>query len=892
MAEKNDNKTQVYEMDDRGSNGLERTNISLEDDSNDSAEKKQHTKIHTVTEHSFDTAEGSYDEAQLEYVMKKMGYHKYEDLSDIPPTVAYIASKVSELPLEDAIEELRKAAEYHKDDPNIPSDEYEEIKYLSNPENIDIDDKKQCYEARILASMIKFHSPYKEVRAVVDPTDDPTIPVETFRSYLFALFWAIVGSGFNEFFSHRQVTISINTSVVQMFLYPSGLLWAKYVPCWGISIKGRKYAINIDKPWSQKEQMFSTLLFSICSGTFYTHYNILTQKVYYHDNVSFGYQFLLSLSIQFLGFGFAGILRKFVVYPTKALWPTSFPTIALNKALLSRKEENTNGMTRYKFFFLTFFAMFIYNWFPTYIINIFNTFNWMTWISPNNFNLAMITGGVSGIGFNPIASFDWNVASYINPLRIPFFSNMTQYCGAVFAALVVIAVYWTNYMDCQYLPLFSNTLYTNRATRYQVTEVLDSDWKLDNAKYQEYSAPYYSAGNLVAYGSFIATYPMLIVYSMLTETKLLWSAMKQWTLSLWSLTKKHTWTNLLTQESCALDEFDDPHSRMMKNYKEVPDWWYFVVLLAAIGVGIAVIEAYHTNTPVWSLFVSIGFNVAFLIPLTMLQATAGFSLGLNLLIEMIVGYALPGNPFALMIIKAFGYNIDGQADNYVSNLKMAHYTKIPPIALFRGQMIMVFLQIFVNLGVLNWQISNIKGFCTHDQKAKFTCPDATTYYNASVVWGALGPKKIFNDVYPILRWCWLIGACIGLFFGVWKRFGKFYPTWFNPILFVGGMINMAPPYGLMYFTPGIIVSYLSQYHFKKYHLRLWEKYNYILDAGFTSGLVLSAIIIFFAVQYEGTNFSWWGNNVPYAGLDGAGPPLKNISDTARGYFGPELGHLP
>ena len=45
----------------------------------------------------------------------------------------------------------------------------------------------------------------------------------------------------------------------------------------------------------------------------YTHYNILTQKIFYHSSFSFGYQFLLSLAVQFIGFGFAGILRRFVV---------------------------------------------------------------------------------------------------------------------------------------------------------------------------------------------------------------------------------------------------------------------------------------------------------------------------------------------------------------------------------------------------------------------------------------------------------------------------------------------------------------------------------------------------------------------------------------------------
>ncbi|CAI4054245.1 hypothetical protein SKDZ_16G4470 [Saccharomyces kudriavzevii ZP591] len=834
-----------------------------------------------------------YKDEQLLHFMRKLGYTN-RTLYDIPEDIIYIVKKMPELTFEDSIQILKDSIVYHKDDENLPHDQYEEWKRLVELENSyskEGVDEYDSFDIRAFASAIKFHSPYQEVRAVVDPDDDPTIPVETFRAYFLAVIWSIIGSGFNEFFSHRVVTISLETPIIQMFLYLCGKAWAKTVPCYGITVRGTKYGININRPWTQKEQMFATLLYAICQGTFYTHYNILTQKLFYHSAFSFGYQFLLSLSVQFIGFGFAGILRKFVVYPARALWPTVMPTIAINKALLG-KEKNESGMSRYKFFFLTFFIMFIYNWFPTYIINILNTFNWMTWIKPSNINLANITGGVTGLGINPISSFDWNVISSNSPLVYPFWSYLTQYLGSVLAALIVVAIYYSNYMNCQYLPMFTNSLYTNTGDSFKVTNILDSSNKLDLKKYQSYSPPYYSAGNLVTYGAFICAYPLMIAWSFIEHSKILFSAFKDWALSLWALRKLKAWVIMYKSDYKALDDYDDPHSIAMRNYKEVPEWWYFAILIASLIVGIAVVEHYPTNTPVWGLFVSLGFNFVFLIPTTILQATTGFSFGLNLLIEMVMGYALPGNPVAIMILKAFGYNIDGQADNYVSNLKIAHYCKIPPMALFRGQCVIVLIQIFVNLGVLNWQISNIKNFCTPHQDAKFTCPDAVTYYNASVVWGAIGPKRIFNHIYPIFKWCWLIGACIGVLFGVWKRWGRFYPRNFDPMLFVGGMLNMSPPYNLMYYTPGMIVSYISQYYMKRHHLNLWEKYNYVLSAGFSTGLVLSAIIIFFAVQYRDTSFNWWGNTVSYAGADGTGYPLKNISDTANGYFGYAPGHYP
>ena len=130
--------------------------------------------------------------------------------------------------------------------------------------------------------------------------------------------------------------------------------------------------------------------------------------------VTFGYQILLSLSVQAFGFGYAGVLRRFVVYPAWAIFPSVLPHLALNRALLVRdtKNESIHGwkIPRYRFFWLTCGLMFVYFWLPNKFFQALHAFNWMTWIAPKNAPLATITGFYGGIGFNPWATFDWNVA--------------------------------------------------------------------------------------------------------------------------------------------------------------------------------------------------------------------------------------------------------------------------------------------------------------------------------------------------------------------------------------------------------------------------------------------------------------------------------------------------
>ena len=47
----------------------------------------------------------------------------------------------------------------------------------------------------------------------------------------------------------------------------------------------------------------------------------------------FGYQVLLALSMNLMGYGLAGLCRRFLVYPSFCIWPRSLVTIALNSAL-------------------------------------------------------------------------------------------------------------------------------------------------------------------------------------------------------------------------------------------------------------------------------------------------------------------------------------------------------------------------------------------------------------------------------------------------------------------------------------------------------------------------------------------------------------------------------
>lgn len=76
---------------------------------------------------------------------------------------------------------------------------------------------------------------YPEVRAVVENTDDPTLPVGTSRAFFLGTMFVLLGTSIEQFFSLRIPTISLSTYMVQLLSLPLGMLSAKMPTNEGIS---------------------------------------------------------------------------------------------------------------------------------------------------------------------------------------------------------------------------------------------------------------------------------------------------------------------------------------------------------------------------------------------------------------------------------------------------------------------------------------------------------------------------------------------------------------------------------------------------------------------------------------------------------------------------------
>ena len=144
----------------------------------------------------------------------------------------------------------------------------------------------------------------------------------------------------------------------------------------------------------------------------------------------------------------------------------------------------------------------------------------------------------------------------------------------------------------------------------------------------------------------------------------------------------------------------------------------------------------------------------------MIQAITNQQVGLNVITELIIGYALPGRPIAMMLFKTWGYVAMAQALQFSSDFKLGHYMKIPPRAMFTSQVVATIIAGTVQLGVQTWMFENITDICSKDQPDGFVCPSTQVFGTASIVWGVIGPALQFShgQIYYALTFFFLVGA--------------------------------------------------------------------------------------------------------------------------------------
>jgi hypothetical protein len=108
----------------------------------------------------------------------------------------------------------------HRHDQNFPQTALDAIDdFVHNQDAIDADPlahAKLIREVKIECLLATETSPYLEVRANTEATDDPTLPCFTFRAFVIGTIFAGAGSFIDTLFSFRQPPVYVGVSVGQL----------------------------------------------------------------------------------------------------------------------------------------------------------------------------------------------------------------------------------------------------------------------------------------------------------------------------------------------------------------------------------------------------------------------------------------------------------------------------------------------------------------------------------------------------------------------------------------------------------------------------------------------------------------------------------------------------
>lgn len=190
----------------------------------------------------------------------------------------------------------------------------------------------------------------------------------------------------------------------------------------------------------------------------------------------------------------------------------------------------------------------------------------------------------------------------------------------------------------------------------------------------------------------------------------------------------HFCSDILKQSRSAVKNVKkDIHERLMQSYKQVPQWWYLILLIGSIALSILMSFVWkdEVQLPWWGMLFAFVLAWVVTLPIGVIQATTNQVIniinkpilyflnlssslfciyiyiykiliswilvsmlqqpGYDIIAQFIIGYILPGKPIANLLFKIYGRISTIHALSFLSDLKLGHYMKIPPRCMYTAQ---------------------------------------------------------------------------------------------------------------------------------------------------------------------------------------------------------------
>ncbi|KAJ1383096.1 Oligopeptide transporter, OPT superfamily [Sesbania bispinosa] len=440
--------------------------------------------------------------------------------------------------------------------------------------------------------------PVKQVELTVPKTDDPTLPILTFRMWILGIVSCVVLSFVNQFFWYRKQPLSVTSISAQIAVVPIGHFMARTLPT-RVFFKDTCFEFSLNRgPFNIKEHVLITIFANSGAGTVYATHILSAVKLMYRRKLDFLPALLLMLTTQVLGFGWAGLFRKFLVEPGEMWWPSNLVQVSLFR------QRPKGGTTRTQFFLLVLISGMAYYVFPGYLFSMLTSFSWLCWLAPKSILVQQLGSGLRGLGIAAFG-FDWStISSYLgSPLASPWFATANIAVGFVLIMYVMTPIaYWLNAYNAKNFPIFSSKLFMGNGSVYDISTIVDSKFHLDRDAYSKNGPIHLSTFFAMTYGLGFAALFCYNVHVLLFHGREIW---------------------MQSKKAFGDSKKIDIHTRLMRRYKSVPMWWFHIILVGNIALIIFICEYYNESLqlPWWGVLLACAISIFFTLPIGIIAAT-------------------------------------------------------------------------------------------------------------------------------------------------------------------------------------------------------------------------------------------------------------------------------
>ncbi|KAI9183853.1 OPT super [Blastocladiella emersonii ATCC 22665] len=667
------------------------------------------------------------------------------------------------------------------------------------------------------------------VNELAPTTDDIQLPSLTFRDWFLGTIFLILLGAVNTLMSFRTNAFGISSYFAVLLGYPLGKAMHAFLP---------SYRIDTNPgPFTVKEHVLITIFASTGAGGIYGIENIIVQKVFYKLDIGPLSSILFLLSTSVLGFGIANLCRRFLVRPAHMIWPSVLPSVALfsafhasGKDTADNDESSPPRFSRLQVFGLSIGALAIWQLLPGFAANMLQYIPLLCFVAPASAtDLQKLGSPRWGVGILSL-SLDWSVIGGSN-MAIPWWTACNLFASYVIFSWIAVPLAWKN--------KWFNEPVTK--LRLNTSALMDKNGK--RVSYNKVKPFYLSPLFAISYFGTMATFTSSISQMIVFHGKDIVRRFRS-----------------AKQDS----DNDDIHCQLMDKYPETPEWWYSFCFVFTAIVATIVCHASGIDMPWGYTLLAMLVSIVGTIPIALVYALAGIGFGLNVVSEFVIGLLLPGKPVVMMAFKCLGVTVCSQCLTLLSDLKLGHYMKINPRHMFVAQLWSQVIAVFVVYFTTEYWINNpthVEWILDNGESAGPGAPwganGHNVYFNASIIWGAIGPLRFFfESVYsPII----VGGLVIGAVFPIILKLAQ---------IFIGGRIPWKLIHPVLLFTvggpgsnqasilSGFIVSFIFQFWIYRYHTGWWKKYNYVIASGADVGAAITTLIITGLVD-NGLTFPEW-----------------------------------